>query len=316
MKRKAIIPALVLSVSLVGCGTESAKGNPGVGSQTSPPIGPVATITSVDQIVRPVDRYLVTPQQVTTIQSAANMLNEKCMKEFGLRGVATELFGFDAKSIRYDKTHAPLYGFFDPAQAGASGYDRVPSQPAPAPSGAVPPSMDAMTVEHGMDAAGNPVSTFAGKSLPAGGCKGQSVRGTGGALPIPDPKALPDHGPQIPTDDPRILKVTAAWSACMKTKGFTYSNPQDALDNPQLIPKTSERNGVISVQHSADELKQASADVACKLSTNMVGISLAVQSAYDTRYVEGHTQALREYSQQIEGRVREAAQISKEEAKG
>ncbi|MEU8927777.1 hypothetical protein AB0D10_43900 [Kitasatospora sp. NPDC048545] len=50
-------------------------------------------------------------------------------------------------------------------------------------------------------------------------------------------------------------------------------------------------------------------DVACKLSTNLVGISWAVQSAYDTQYIEGHGPALDDYRRTVEDRVRAAERI-------
>ncbi|MFD8756434.1 hypothetical protein ACFV0O_36480 [Kitasatospora sp. NPDC059577] len=305
-RRTAGLLALAVSVSLsvAGCGSTAT------GAAAVPVIGPVPTITAVEQISRPIDRYLVTPQQVTTLQSAANELNEKCMREFGLPPVATGLIGFDDQALRYDRTHAPLYGFFDPAQAAVSGYDRVPAAAPGGPAGSSsPPSPEAMTVEHGVDQAGKAVSAYGGKSVPAGGCKGEGARGTGGALPLPDPQALPDHGPKVPTDDPRVRAVFAAWSSCMRAKGYRYATPQDVLADTGLLPTTREQDGVVSVRHSAEELKQAVDDVACKLSTNLVGISLAVQSAYDTQYIEGHGPALDDYRRTVEDRVRAAERI-------
>ncbi|MFF7995821.1 hypothetical protein ACFZDG_39375 [Kitasatospora xanthocidica] len=304
--------ALAVSVSVsaaavTGCGTAATA------ASAAPAIGPVATITTVEQIARPIDRYLVTPHQVATLQSAANALNETCMRGFGLPPVATGLIGFDEQALRYDRTHAPLYGFFDPGRAAVSGYDRVPAAPAPAGPSAVPPSPETMTVEHGVDQAGKAVSVYAGKPVPAGGCKGESTRGTGGPLPLPDPGALPDHGPKVPTDDPRVRAAVAAWSSCMKAKGYVYATPQDVLADTGLLPETAEVNGVVSVRHSAEELKRAADDVACKLSTNLVGISLAVQSAYDTQYIESHGQALADYRRRIDDRVRAAARILQEQ---
>ncbi|MER7580698.1 hypothetical protein [Kitasatospora sp. NPDC097691] len=316
-RRAAGLLALAVSVSVsaaavAGCGPAS-----GGGAAAVPAIGPVTTVTAVEQIVRPIDRYLVTPQQVTTLQSAANVLNERCMREFGLPPVASDLIGFDEQALRYDRTHAPLYGFFDPERAAVSGYDRVPAQSGPAasaPAAAPPsPSPETMAVEHGVDPTGKAVPAYAGRTVPAGGCKGESTRGAGGALPLPDPQALPDHGPGVPVGDPRVRAAFAAWSACMQTKGYRYPTPQDVLADTGLLPKTAEVNGVVSVEHSARELKQASDDVACKLSTNLVGITLAVQSAYDTRYVESHGPALAAYRQRIEDRVRAAERILQEQ---
>ncbi|MFD8786560.1 hypothetical protein [Kitasatospora sp. NPDC059599] len=310
IRRATGLLALAVSVSLSAM-TATGCGAAGAGSVAAPAVGPVPAVTTVDQIARPIDRYLVTPQQVATLQSAANTLNEKCMREFGLPPVATDLVGFDEESLRFERTHAELYGFFDPGRAAVSGYDRIPQAYTAAASvpAVAQPSPATLTVEHGADTTGKAVSVFAGRPVPAGGCKGESMRGIGGALPLPDPKALPDHGPQVPTGDPRIRAGYAAWSACMTSKGYAYATPQDGLTATRLLPTTREQDGVVSVRHSAEELKQATDDVACKLSTNLVGISLAVQSAYDTQYIEGHGPALDDYRRTVEDRVRAAERI-------
>ncbi|MFE6055929.1 hypothetical protein ACFQ6N_34730 [Kitasatospora sp. NPDC056446] len=311
VRRVAGLLALAVSAATAaGCGAATGGSATG-GPAAAPAIGPVPVVTTVEQIGRPIDRYLVTPQQVATLQSAANALNETCMREFGLPPVATDLVGFDEASLRFERTHGELYGFFDPAQVAESGYNRVlPGyEAAAATPAAAQPSPATMTVEHGVDQAGKAVSAYAGRAVPAGGCKGESVRGTGGALPLPDPKALPDHGPRVPVDDPRIRAAFAAWSGCMSAKGYSYATPQDGMTAARLVPVTSEQNGVVSVRHSAEELKQAADDVACKLSTNLVGISLAVQSAYDTQYIESHGQALSDYRNGVADRVAAAERI-------
>ncbi|MFJ8622013.1 hypothetical protein ACIRD3_04125 [Kitasatospora sp. NPDC093550] len=317
-RRAAGLLALAVSVAVsaaaaTGCGPAAGGGT------AAPAAGPVATITAVEQIARPIDRYLVTPQQVTTLQAAANALNETCMRAYGLPPVASDLIGFDEQALRYDRTHAPLYGFFDPERAAVSGYDRVPAQSVPASpataTAAAPPSPETLAVEHGVDPTGKAVPAYAGKAVPDGGCKGESTRGAGGALPLPDPRALPDHGPEVATGDPRVRAAFAAWSACMQGKGYRYPTPQDVLADTTLLPRTAEVNGVVSVEHSPRELRQASDDVACKLSTNLVGIALAVQSAYDTRYIESHGPALAAYRQRIEDRVRAAERILREQGK-
>ncbi|MER7755194.1 hypothetical protein [Kitasatospora sp. NPDC097643] len=303
------VSAAVSAAAVAGCGPASTSAG------AAPAVGPVPTVTTVEQIARPIDQYLVTPEEVATLQSAANALNATCMREFGLPPVATDLIGFDEQALRYDRTHAPLYGFFDPARAAVTGYDRLPPASGPAAPSGAPPSPEAMTVEHGTDQVGNAVSAYAGKPVPAGGCKGESVRATGGALPVPDPKALPDHGPGTPTDDPRVRAAYAAWSGCMKARGYTYATPLDVLADTGPLPKATERNGTVTVEHAPEELKQAADDVACKLSTNLVGIALAVQCAYDTRYIESHAQALGDYRRRITDRVRAAAQILQEQGR-
>ncbi|WP_439681056.1 hypothetical protein [Embleya sp. MST-111070] len=311
MRRMVVgIPALVLSAALAGCGSGGSDAGSDPARRALPPVGAVPTITSVDEITRPIDRYLVTPEEVGSIQNAANIVNEKCMKEFGLPGIPTGLSGFDAKAMRFEKTHSPLYGFFDPAGAAVNGYDRVLGEADPGPRRAAP-AAEVLAVEHGTDAAGAPVTSYAGRTVPPGGCKGESVRRTGGTLPMPDPPTLPDRGPHSAVDDPRVVAAYRAWSSCMKAAGYHYATPDDALTDPNLVPPTG---GPDAGRHSAVEVAHATADVRCKTSTNLVGIAVAVQSAYDDLYIEGHRDALRDYHDRLTARLADARRIIAEAA--
>lgn len=142
------------------------------------------------------------------------------------------------------------------------------------------------------------------------------MREIGGPLPLPDPPTLPDHGPHSAVDDPRVVAAYAAWSSCMKAEGYRYATPQEAIGDPSLVPETVKENGASVVRHSAAELAHATADVRCKTSTNLVGIAVTVQAAYDDLYIAGHRDALRDYRNRLADRLDAARRVLAEPTGG
>ncbi|MFE0465570.1 hypothetical protein ACFW1A_40620, partial [Kitasatospora sp. NPDC058965] len=290
---------LVPVLALTACSGSSGAGEPAV------PIGAIPVVTSPDQIVRPISDYLASPRQAAVLQDAANAVTAQCMRDFGLPSSPTLLVGSDT-AVRDLLEHTHLYGFFDPAGAAISGYNMVRLPPAGG-QGTAPLSADAIAVEFGRDASGRSVTTFGNKPVPAGGCKAKGIEAIGGPLPGIDASALPNGGPKEPLEDPRVSAATAQWSACMKVKGYHYETPFEATTSP--ITQPQRLAGSEAVPHSAEEIAQAKADIDCKLSTNLIGIDLAVQTAYDKSYIDSNVTVLSEYRQQIEDRVRKATQI-------
>lgn len=265
-------------------------------------------VTSPDQLERPIYAYLAKPSDVKTIQDAANVVTAQCMQSFGLTSIPTQLDGFDDTAVEDLRSHTNLYGFFDPAVASSKGYDmfRAPTtRTQPAPASGVKISADGIGVQFGKDASGKTVQSYEGKPVPPGGCKAKGVEASGGTLPGLTPEDLPDGGPTIPYGDPRIIAVDAAWSHCMASKGYHFANPFDAARAVTANPPKS----VSQITHTPAEIDQARADIDCKLSTNLMGTDLAVQVAYDKRYIDSHAVALTQYRTQLDDRVRKAAQV-------
>ncbi|MER8100877.1 hypothetical protein [Kitasatospora sp. NPDC094016] len=90
----------------------------------------------------------------------------------------------------------------------------------------------------------------------------------------------------------------------MKDHGFTYATPADAHMDPRWRDRTQ---GVgASVGHTPAELATASADDACKRSTDFMGIAVAVQAAYDRQCIAAHPQELATFTQGISWHVADA----------
>lgn len=292
---------------LSGCGGGAAR----PAAPPPPSLGPVPVIQTVEQITRPIDEYLPRPQEVRTLIAAANVLNAKCMAGFGLRGSDTHATNIDDHGARVATAHTHLYGFFDPAIVATEGYDLVQLQSSydPAEPRPVPISAAAKTVEIGSDQAGHPMTAYAGKPVPAGGCKAEAAKGTGGDLPDMNAAGLPDGGPPIPFGDPRVIDATAKWSTCMAAKGYRFSSPYDAMTSQVAQAPVVGSGSAQKVVHSPAEIAQATADLTCKQATDFMGTVIAVQTAYDRQYIAGHSAALAQYRRQLDDRVRAAARI-------
>ncbi|MER6031334.1 hypothetical protein [Streptomyces sp. NPDC001851] len=273
----------------------------------APALGPVPDITSVDAISLPIDGYIPTATQILALQKAADVVSARCMHSYGLPYHPPIMEGF-AGFARQNKARTVLYGFFDLSTARSKGYDTQLGTPDDT-SNEVPYTTTEMGVLRGQNASGTTVATFKGKKVPAGGCRQQGIEAIGGPPPVPTAEALPEGGPRIPPDDPHMKAVNARWATCMKGKGFTYPNPWAAYSSPKwrVSAAGSPRRQTL---HTSEEIATATADVECKLSTNLVGVAVAVEIAYDRQYIETHTAQLAEFKRRLGDQLRTAARLT------
>ncbi|MFJ8040307.1 hypothetical protein ACIRBX_07320 [Kitasatospora sp. NPDC096147] len=298
--RVRVITAALAVLTAAGCSSSGAD-RP---AEPPPALGTVATITEPGQIALPIDDYLVTTAQVRQIVKAQDLLAAECLRGYGLTGRPTVLVGLE-DMVAGRLTRSLVYGYFDVANAGSKGYAAVRNA-TPPPPGA---PLDEATADRnhialtGADPrTGQPVTTLDGKPVPAGGCQQKSREALGGATPNPDTGDLPEGGPKVPAGDPRLVDAFAKWSACMKEKGFEYKDPGAAIGDPAWQQQTA--------QPSPQEIATASADIACKLAHNTVGIAVAVQTAYAKRYVEANAAKLTAYKQRTDDMLRKAAELT------
>ncbi|GAA1404891.1 hypothetical protein GCM10009639_51260 [Kitasatospora putterlickiae] len=298
--RAAGVALLVAGALAVAACDSSPDGG---SAETPPPLGPVTTITDPGQITMPTDAYIPTVAQVRQVQRAQDAVTADCMREFGFTARPTEILGLD-DAPRQRLTHSAVYGYFDADGMQSNGYNngRAGTPPPAATGAAPPPSADEQTALTGDDPrTRQKVDQLNGKPVPPGGCA-QKGRDTVGPLPMFSDAALPEGGPKIPANDPRVAEAYGKWSACMKEKGFDYKDPVAAnIDAKWREP--SER------PPSANQIATATADVACKIANNTVGVIVAVQQTYANRYIEANAAKLAEYRQKTDDQLKKAAQL-------
>ncbi len=302
--RSGTVPVLVVLL-LAGCTSDlSSSGG------DEPPLGPIPLVTSPDQVTRPIDAYLPDTDQNLSLMFAGRDLVNDCLAEDGGQPEAA-ILEFDGSLggllpasrayvrdyvdnlSREEITYSPMWEFFDPDTVGRYGYDR-------------PPGVSHRIAMNGIGS-DDPAMRSCVTRIDAVTPGGQVM------TPL-DVSALPDGGPPLPIDDSRFLAAAEEWSACMSEHGFDYQTPQEAIsDNyagPDGEPLTAEEKVLAKAV--------AVADVQCKIETNLVGVAVAVQSAYEQGYIDSHRDALenqqREIADYMAGRVEVPASPSGSES--
>ncbi|MFI6153867.1 hypothetical protein ACIBCA_14340 [Kitasatospora sp. NPDC051170] len=294
-----LLSAALLAAAAAGCSGTTAGGSAKPGP---PPLGPVPSVTAPEQVSYPTDPYRVTPEQARLVLQAQDAVMAECMRGFGFTARPTIALGVDEAPVTR-LTRSGLYGYFDVAGASTKGYDTFVRLPARQPgTDGPPPSAEELSALNGDDpATRQPVTRVGGRPVPPGGCaaKGREAF-RGEEFPLGD-AALPDGGPKIPAGDARLTDAYAAWSTCMKDRGFDYPDPMAALGDPRWHDSRAA---------TPNEIATATADIACKLAHNTVGVLVALQSAYDKQYLEAKAAELAAYRQRKDDLLRRAAQVA------
>ncbi len=138
---------------------------------------------------------------------------------------------------------------------------------------------------------------FNGKTIPDGGCLGAAQREVEGATDLSMPVQLAFDAWTASKSDSRVVAAFAKWSMCMAGSGYHYSTPMEANNDPKWSGEKA----------SAEEIAVAVADLNCKKTTNLVGIRMAVDAAYQREAISQHGVELNAIKA---GLVRQAATAS------
>jgi hypothetical protein len=328
--RTGILVALVLAALGAGCA-------PGVEPEdTEPSIGPPARLERPAEVVLPLDAYVPTKQEYVTILRAVWKLTSSCVSRFGARYTASEeLLAADVPPL--DRLNERRYGLFSAEAAARSGYAATSGEVTQGEAtkgevtqGAVTPgevtkgevTRDERAAGRGDSVGWDPTANekflvvgqtaeFAGarempkdvngKPLPADGCTGEAWRKLAdGARPPADPRLAEQlrlRAYDRAENDSRVRSAVSAWSACMAKRGHTYTSVWEPNDAPWPDPP------------GASEIATATADVACKNETNLVGIWYTVEKAYQQRAVDRNAEALAVVKDYLRAQARNAATV-------
>ncbi|MFC0842418.1 hypothetical protein ACFH04_01515 [Streptomyces noboritoensis] len=308
MRGVKITAALLASVAIAGCGTTRS---PGRSTAPPPPLGPVPTITSPDAISLPIDAYTPSQSEEDALGHAAAISFAQCMQRFGFQEPKKLTPDAQPAAVLHDlRARSPLYGFFDPSVAHTEGYGVVRSASGDTTArtaAAKPPTRVEESLITGHDASGTRIASYDGKPVPREGCQGYAFAAVGGSLPgVGSTHDMPDGGPDVPLADPRITSINKQWSGCMEAKGFNYPAPVAAISDPRWKPDPK------NIEHympSREQITVASADMDCKLSLNLIGVAVAVATAYHKQYIASHATELAEYRKNFKNRLAKATAI-------
>lgn len=295
--------------------------------QKPPPLGTVPVVRDDANLTLPLDAYSFTDHDYIAVQRAQARLVGDCMQRFGVTypsDISPSALVAGVNFPDFDHMNARRYGLIDAAAAATRGYDPPPDSTAPGKNsgsgaGDTGDTPDASSKDGGGTALtpqvlfllnGKTRPEFAnvssmpkdveGKPLPDDGCAGAAQRRLAAGKPAQNlllPSTLGADTSRLAENDSRVQTAMAAWSACVKRAGYQYGSSREPNNVNWPEPP------------GAAEIATATADVACKQQTNLVGIWFAVETAYQKQTIERHSQQLTDLRTYVETMAHTAAQV-------
>jgi hypothetical protein len=299
------LTAMAATVTACASGAGASGSNHTAASGTAPAIRAVPTANyALAAATLPLTAYALSNQDLATIRNASNVLIQRCMESKGFTYPVTvtpagapppvsEPYGLVSAA------DAASYGYSQPGSAG-TGSASTGSGPA---AGSKLPNLTELEQKHGQAYIAALFGTTSGETgtTSANAC-------------INANKALFSHGPQASSDlnlvgelttqseqltesDKRVSQVERAWSLCMKSDGFDFATPMAAA--AAAWPATPD----------STEIATAIADVRCKSKTNLPGVWLAVEAAYQRRLISSNESQLAELRIELRAEIDRAASL-------
>ncbi len=281
--------SLVIAVA-AGCGTQQ----PAV---TAAPV-PTPTPTSAAQLQLPLDAYMLGDTQAAAAEYVSFLLRKACMAKLGFDFMPALSSGYVANGARIiQEFDSRLWGVSNLVQARLYGYHLPPwtqgASTGPQPLGTLPAAEQVALIGRAVGPGSGAATAGRAASVPAGGCVGQARReaasaglGTVEGRTAPLVSQLQLESFDRTQSDPRVLAVFAKWSACMRAAGYAYSTPFKPAFSMSAAPTRA-------------EIQTAVTDVTCKMKTNLLGVTYAVQSDYENDLIDKDAQQLAQIKTEI-----------------
>ncbi|MER7705271.1 hypothetical protein ABTX81_20560 [Kitasatospora sp. NPDC097605] len=299
MMRRGLLLVLVLGVLSAACGSSAES----VDGQDAPPPVPAAGVSlpapaesvSPDQgpLFLPVQKYMFSQHEVFEISKAQWVMLNSCLERYSTPPV--DFRGSDpaeGDSYRMSRRYGPVVR----ADVEKRGY-HVPDSWTGAKSQdpGAPLTEKQNAVMYG--------SGSAPKGVPPGGCVGEAARRIAGGGDVVGKSSVAGSinidSFNLSKSDPRIVAGFTKWSACMKGKGFDYSNPLDAVGDAAWS----------TPEPSAQEFLVAQADLECKSSTGLTETWVQVESEFQESEIQSRREALEGESRSREAQLKTARDI-------
>jgi|SRR5580658_8432274 hypothetical protein len=260
----------------------------------------------------PLTAYALSQQDLLTIRNAGDILVQRCMQAKGFAYPVTLASSQPAPQTSEpygitSATQAASYGYTQPGSSSTgsdgTGSDGTGSgSTGPAASSKLP-SLTQLQQQHGLAYI---QALFGNTNVATGTTQANAC--------INANKPLFDHGSQATSDldlvgelttqseqltesDSRVVEVERAWARCMKSKGFDFATPMAA--QAAAWPSAPD----------STEIATTEADVQCKTKTNLPGIWLAVEAAYQRRLISGNESQIAELRIELQAEVERAAAL-------
>ncbi|GGT28217.1 hypothetical protein GCM10014713_22270 [Streptomyces purpureus] len=241
----------------------------------------------------PLQAYMPDQGQQELIRDARESLVASCMKRHGFAyKPAQKLPQYGPKSLtdlRYgihDATVAARYGYKPAVDlAAVAEQERRAMQ-----SSVLPPEQEAVLT-----------GQAGAKAAPPGGCLGEAHRkivGTGEAESTL-PQDLANQAYIKSKESAAVRKAFSGWSACMKSQGYQYAEPMDAVNDRRFA---SRKAGPL-------ELATAKADIGCREQNSVIKAWYAAEAELQKGAVERNAERLRTVKSDLAQAVKNAARV-------
>lgn len=248
----------------------------------------------------PIEAYLPSDQQRRAYATALSILVDDCMAAYGF-GPGLKPSNFSSDDALVSSLTMRRYGSNDVDRARAYGYhtqlqpefvaverrSRARAREAQEQFSQSPALTRARgLVELGIDANGDPVGSFQGKSIPVGGCTGEANRRLSGSSAGLDRRDEVASRIQVDSwyramEDARVQRVFQGWAGCMARVGFRYDNPIDANNDNWGTPRPTAR-----------EIAAAVTDAGCSQAENVIGVWHGVEAEIQDSMIEKNAEHL------------------------
>jgi hypothetical protein len=104
----------------------------------------------------------------------------------------------------------------------------------------------------------------------------------------------------------RMRAVFARWSACMRSRGYHYSDPLQAAEAAKLANPVTE----VPLPVTPAEVRTAVADIGCKHVTGLLTIANVVQSAIQDRMIRQHAAQMAIIKAQVQAQAQALARLA------
>jgi hypothetical protein len=291
MRLRAVIGILACCAGLAAC---SAVGPQGPDTTvTTPSVGKPAPPVSVDAVLAhsPFSSYALlgtSNDDGLAPGESEYALAGECMTAAGFLNTAGDVpVGFTIDPGLGLSQSWGSWGYVGIAEAEQFGFR-------PTPGGAL-----TQLGINGGGLGGNPASLPAAEQAALGKC-GTIVQNFTNAQGRGSLAGIQTIANQVGTDvqhDPAVRNATKAWSACMSSNGFSFTDPRSAWGAALHDMYGSGQGGFnisnpISGAANQTQLALATADANCTQSTDLGGIYFAVQTSYEQQLVDSNQQAL------------------------
>ncbi len=292
--RRASWAGITLLVALGGITAGCSGTTAGREPNALPQVTATPVVLDSAHLKLPLEAYLLSAREMDDLTAARDIFLNRCSHRFGVTMPAPpkqrHLAPITYTERRYGVADPELaaedgyhLGVRDPRNAGELPRPRLSAEQELVLTGTPPPTGTPHAKAPTSPQSKAPQTHVRGRKVPTGGCLGEADRRFGGSWANPDLVEEIDATSVVKaTEDRRVRATFRAWSACMKAKGLRYSTPWDPANDPRFTGAHS----------SPTEITVATADVACKKKTNVIGVWYAVDAAYQRALIERNQAAL------------------------